>query len=105
MTELEEFNFEVPSAGQVVAARHYLGWSQADLGERAAVGATTVKRWEMSKCSSGDGPPIRLSTAQAIVRAFAEVGVRFGRKGAVEVVLFDETAQDVSRSPPTVGST
>lgn len=96
MSELEEFSLEVPSAGQVIAARHYLDWGQSDLAARAQVGIATIKRWELSRRGARYTPPLRFSTAQAIVRAFAEAGVRFGRRGNVEVVLFDETAQTLS---------
>jgi ribosome-binding protein aMBF1 (putative translation factor) len=59
------------SPEQIRAARNWLGWSQAQLAERAKVGLSTVKDYE-----SGKRLPIA-NNMDAITRALEAEGMRF----------------------------
>lgn len=59
------------SPEQARAARNWLGWTQAELAERAKVGLSTVKDYE-----SGKRKPIA-NNLEAIQRAMEDAGMRF----------------------------
>jgi|HubBroStandDraft_5_1064220.scaffolds.fasta_scaffold1139523_1 transcriptional regulator with XRE-family HTH domain len=54
------------------AARGWLGWTQADLAEKAKVGLSTVKDYE-----AGKRTPIA-NNLEAMQRALEACGIRFG---------------------------
>jgi transcriptional regulator with XRE-family HTH domain len=60
------------SPEQARAARSWLGWTQAELAERARVGLSTVKDYEGTK-----RVPI-LHNLEAIQRALENAGMKFG---------------------------
>ena len=77
------------------AARGWLGWTQADLAERAKVGLSTVKDFE-----SGSRTPIA-NNLDAMQRALEAFGIRF-TESAISG-SFAETAQakyEPGRSKP-----
>jgi transcriptional regulator with XRE-family HTH domain len=59
------------SPEQARAARSWLGWTQAELAERARVGLSTVKDYE-----SGKRSPIP-NNLEAMQRALESAGMRF----------------------------
>lgn len=58
---------------QIRAARALLGWSAAELAERADVTRFTVQRLEQSE----GVPPSRSQTLEEIQRAFEAAGIEF----------------------------
>jgi transcriptional regulator with XRE-family HTH domain len=63
------------SPEQARAARSWLGWTQAELAERARVGLSTVKDYE-----GGKRAPIA-NNLEAIQRALEEAGMKFTAAG------------------------
>jgi len=61
------------SAAQIRAARALLRWSAADLAEKAALGANTIRRAEVA-----EGPTaLTVANDQAIRRALETAGIEF----------------------------
>ncbi len=56
---------------QVRAARNWLGWTQAELAQRAQIGLSTVK-----SCEQGNN--VTVNNRAAIQRALEAAGIRFG---------------------------
>jgi transcriptional regulator with XRE-family HTH domain len=63
------------SPEQARAARSWLGWTQAELAERARVGLSTVKDYE-----GGKRTPIA-NNLEAMQRALEKAGIGFTDKG------------------------
>lgn len=66
----------IPMGIQLTAARALLGWSAADLADRAGVSLATVKRAEAS-AGEADGSLIKLA---AICGALLSAGIVFPRE-------------------------
>jgi predicted transcriptional regulator len=65
------YPFDVIAPAQIRAARALIGWKQSDLAREAKVSEMAIKRLE----SGGSDP--RVSTIDAIQRAFDQAGVVF----------------------------
>jgi transcriptional regulator with XRE-family HTH domain len=67
------------SAAQSRAARGWLGWTQAELAQRAQIGLSALKDFE--KGNRRTLPAIRLQ----LQRAFEEAGVEFPSQDSIKV--------------------
>jgi predicted transcriptional regulator len=61
------------SIRQIKAARALLGWSQADLANKAGISVPTIKRLEAAEGDIGG----RAETGAALVAALEKAGVEF----------------------------
>ena len=61
------------SVCQIKAARALLGWTAQELANKSGVGATTLRRYEMS-----DGiPSANAKSLQAVIETFQRAGIEF----------------------------
>ena len=74
------------------AARGWLGWTQADLAERARVSLSTIKSFE-----SGERTPI-INNLNALERALADAGIRlaFAKDGKAIGIAFEGSPSRVA---------
>ena len=88
-----------PSIPQMVAARNYLGWSQAELAAKAGIGVATLRRLERAVFLTGTDLNYdpKISTLGQIVATLQNAGVIFGREGSIEIIQFTEEAQKTSQ--------
>jgi transcriptional regulator with XRE-family HTH domain len=63
------------TAEQVRAARAFLGWTQADLGEAASLSYKTIHNFETSRF------PLSPASHAAVRKAFKKAGVEFLKRG------------------------
>jgi transcriptional regulator with XRE-family HTH domain len=60
---------------QVRAARAFLGWTQADLGEAAGLSLQTIRNFETGSF------PLSSASLAAVRKAFKKAGVEFLKRG------------------------
>jgi transcriptional regulator with XRE-family HTH domain len=66
------------TAGQIRAARAYLGWKQEELADKVGVSVPTIKRMEKSGLET-----MKAGTAETLGRVFAAAGVTFTEDGCI----------------------
>lgn len=98
MTSITELGYGLPSTAQLIAARGYLGWSQETLASKAGVGLATIKRLERANEIGSAIDTLKLATLKAILKAFEDEGVTFGRQGEDEIVIFSSVAQQSAKT-------
>jgi transcriptional regulator with XRE-family HTH domain len=71
---MQDIKSAIMTSGQLRAARALLDWSQTTLAEKSGLSVETVKRLERIK---GSLEATKVSTLEAITKAFDKAGVEF----------------------------